>query len=195
MNRTAFFLLACHVGLCLAAPLVAQDQPTRPPITGIAHVRIDSTDLRKSADFYSRMLGLPPRSGGCTGMTRPCFILNDRQQVLLSQAPAAPPPNLLFEIAFATPDIGRMRAYLLAHNVPVGPISRDINSVAYCSLRDPEGNAIAFVQLHPLTGTKAPAGKLSTRMLHAGFIVRDRAAEDRFYRDLLGFRMYWHGGF
>ena len=22
MNRTAFFLLACHVGLCLAAPLV-----------------------------------------------------------------------------------------------------------------------------------------------------------------------------
>jgi len=128
-------------------------------------------------------------------MTRPCFILNDRQQVLLSQAPAAPPPNLLFEIAFATPDIGRMRAYLLAHNVPVGPISRDINSVAYCSLRDPEGNAIAFVQLHPLTGTKAPAGKLSTRMLHAGFIVKDHAVEDRFYRDLLGFRMYWHGGF
>jgi len=32
-------------------------------------------------------------------------------------------------------------------------------------------------------------------MLHAGFIVKDRAAEDRFYRDLLGFRIYWHGGF
>ena len=61
MNRTAFFLLACRVGLCLAAPLVAQDQATRPPITGIAHVRIYSTDLRKSTDFYSRMLGLPER--------------------------------------------------------------------------------------------------------------------------------------
>jgi len=32
-------------------------------------------------------------------------------------------------------------------------------------------------------------------MIHAGFIVKDRAAEDRFYMDLLGFRMYWHGGF
>jgi Glyoxalase/Bleomycin resistance protein/Dioxygenase superfamily len=99
--RLILFVLTI-VGYCLAAPLVAQDQPTRPPITGIAHVRIYSTDLRKSADFYSRMLGLPARSGGCTGMTHPCFILSDRQQVLLSEAPATPPPNLLFEIAFAT---------------------------------------------------------------------------------------------
>ena len=195
MIRTALFLLAFHIGLCQAAPLVAQDQPTRPPITGIAHVRIYSSDLRRSTDFYSRILGLPARSGGCTGMTRPCFILSDRQQILLSEAPATPARNFLFEIAFATPDIGRMRAYLLAHNVAVGPVTRDINSVAYFSLHDPEGNSIAFVQLHPLTGSRAPAGKLSTRMLHAGFIVKDHAAEDRFYRDLLGFRMYWHGGF
>lgn len=195
MNRIAFFLLACCVGPCLVAPVVAQDQPTRPPITGIAHVRIYATDLAKSSDFYSRMLGLPPRSGGCTGMARPCFVLSDRQQILLSKAPATPPANFVSEIAFATPDIGRMHAYLLAHKVAVGPVSRDIDSVAHFSLRDPEGNNIAFVQLHPLTGSNAPPGKLSTRMLHAGFIVKDRAAEDRFYRDLLGFRMYWHGGF
>ena len=95
-------------------------------------------------------------------MTRPCFILSDHQQILLSKAPAAPPPNLLFEIAFATPDLGRMRTYLLAHNVAVGRPARDINSVEYFSLRDPEGNPIAFVQLHPLTGSNAPAGKLSS---------------------------------
>src|SRR5215469_4687910 len=98
MSRTALFLLACRIGLCFAVPLVAQDQPTRPPIMGIAHVRIYSTDLRKSSDFYSRLLGLPARSGGCTGMVRPCFVLSDRQQVLLSEAPATPPLNLLFEI-------------------------------------------------------------------------------------------------
>src|SRR6516162_7722963 len=195
MNRTALFLLVCPLVLFLASNLIAQEQPTRPPITGIAHVRIYSTDLRKSTDFYSRMLGLPARSGGCTGMTRPCFILNDHQQILVSEAPAARPLNLLFEIAFATPDLGRMRTYLLAHKVAVGPPGRDINSVAYFSPRDPKGNSIAFVQFHPLTGSKAPAGKLSTRMLHAGFIVKNRAVEDRFYRDLLGFRMYWHGGF
>ncbi|HLV85702.1 MAG TPA: VOC family protein [Candidatus Sulfotelmatobacter sp.] len=194
VNRIVFFVLACCVAAWLATPLVAQE-PTRPPITGIAHVRVYVTDLRKSTDFYSRMLGLPMRSGGCTGMMRHCFILNDHQQVLLAEAPAARPANFLSEIAFATSDINRMRAYLIAHNVAAGPISRDINSVAYFSLHDPEGNNLAFVQFHPLTGSVAPTGKLSGRMLHAGFIVKDRAAEDRFYRDLLGFRMYWHGGF
>jgi len=31
-------------------------------------------------------------------------------------------------------------------------------------------------------------------MIHAGFLVHNRDAEDHFYRDLLGFRLYWHGG-
>ena len=32
-------------------------------------------------------------------------------------------------------------------------------------------------------------------LLHAGFVVKDLAAENRFYMDLLGFRLYWYGGF
>lgn len=31
-------------------------------------------------------------------------------------------------------------------------------------------------------------------MIHAGFLVQSRETEDRFYRDILGFRPYWHGG-
>jgi catechol 2,3-dioxygenase-like lactoylglutathione lyase family enzyme len=31
-------------------------------------------------------------------------------------------------------------------------------------------------------------------MIHVGVIAKDRAVMDRFYRDLLGFRLYWHGG-
>jgi catechol 2,3-dioxygenase-like lactoylglutathione lyase family enzyme len=31
-------------------------------------------------------------------------------------------------------------------------------------------------------------------MIHAGFVVRNREKQDRFYRDVLGFRVYWHGG-
>ena len=34
----------------------------------------------------------------------------------------------------------------------------------------------------------------SQRVIHVGFIVRDAAKEDAFWRDLLGFRPYWHGG-
>jgi catechol 2,3-dioxygenase-like lactoylglutathione lyase family enzyme len=178
----------------ISFPLAAQDQPTRPPITGIAHVRIYSTDLHKSLDFYSRILGTAPRNAGCTGLTRPCFIVNDRQQIQLSQAVSAPPTNLLAEIAFATPDVVRMRSYLLAHNVAADPVTRDISGVAHFVLHDPEGNTIAFVQLHPRSVFTAPAEQISTRMLHAGLIVKDRAAEDRFYKEVLGFHVYWHGG-
>src|SRR6266576_3834792 len=191
MKRTALALSTAFI--CF--PLAAQDQLTRPPITGIAHVRIYSTDLHKSLDFYSQILGMTPRNAGCTGMARPCFIVNDRQQIQLSEVGSASPANLLAEIAFATPDVVRMRNYLLARSVAADPVTRDISGVAHFVVHDPEGNSIAFVQLHPRSVFTAPAEQISTRMLHAGFIVKDRAAEDRFYRDLLGFRMYWHGGF
>ena len=35
---------------------------------------------------------------------------------------------------------------------------------------------------------------VSRRLIHAGFIVHDRAAEDHFYQDILGFHLYWYGG-
>ncbi len=37
--------------------------------------------------------------------------------------------------------------------------------------------------------------QISSRLIHAGFVVKDLAAENRFYVDILGFRLYWQGGF
>ena len=39
-----------------------------------------------------------------------------------------------------------------------------------------------------------PATAASRRIIHAGFVVKDAEAENKFYRDLLGFKPYWHGG-
>ena len=59
-----------------------------------------------------------------------------------------------------------------------------------------EGNAIAFVQRPAAKIGYEPATKqISKRMIHAGFVVKDRKAENRFYVDILGFRLYWYGGF
>jgi catechol 2,3-dioxygenase-like lactoylglutathione lyase family enzyme len=189
MIRATLSLILFSV--CL--PLAAEEQ--RPPITGIAHVRLYSTDLYKSRAFYEHTLGLAHGTAGCIAVTLPCFTVNDHQQIELVQVTAGAPENLLAEIAFATPDIEQMRRYLLAHKASPGAITKDRNGVQHFELRDPEGNPLAFVQLPSERFFTAPGEQVSTRMLHAGFIVKDRAAEDRFYRDLLGFRLYWHGGF
>jgi catechol 2,3-dioxygenase-like lactoylglutathione lyase family enzyme len=134
-------------------------------------------------------------TAGCMGAILPCFTINDHQQIELLQVTAGAPDNLLAEVAFATPDVEQMRRYLLAHNVTASAIAKDSYGVQHFELRDPERNSIAFVQLPSPHFFNAPGEQVSARMIHAGFIVKDRAAEDHFYRDLLGFRMYWHGGF
>jgi catechol 2,3-dioxygenase-like lactoylglutathione lyase family enzyme len=194
MKRVSRILTA--ILLCL--PLAAQDQPARPKITGIEHVRIYVTSIDKSREFYTKIVGLPAGGGGCAGVSRPCFPVNvvPVQQIEMEQAPSPAPKDWLAELAFATDEVAQMRRYLLAHGIKVGAISKDANGAQHFELRDPEDNPIAFVQ-RPLTlvDYEISPNQVSTRLFHAGFVVRDAAVEDRFYRSLLGFRMYWHGGF
>ena len=171
-------------------------QPARPKITGIDHVRIYVSDVAKSRAFYSDALGLPSSGGNCWGSARPCFPVNSYQKVELERVPSPAPQNWLAEIAFATDDAARLRRYLLAHGVTAGPISSDGGGAPHFELRDPEGNRIAFVQRLVTTADYKISGRqLSSRLFHAGFVVKDIAAENRLYRDILGFRLYWYGGF
>ena len=32
------------------------------------------------------------------------------------------------------------------------------------------------------------------KLIHSGFVVNDRAAADNYYKRMLGFMPYWHGG-
>jgi len=175
--------------------LCADDQPVRPKITGIAAVRFYASHLEASGEFYSRILGLPSHSASCRGIAQPCFTVNSHQRIELVQAPAVLPANLLVEVAFATDDVNLMRRFLLAHGVAAGEIAKEANGERRFTLRDPAGIPIAFVQ-QPAAAAKSDISdtQVSSHLIHAGSIVRDRAAEDAFYKDLLGFRVYWHGG-
>lgn len=195
MRRTLIALILSLVALHLAVSLRGQDQLVRPPITGITYVRLWSADTHAAAGFYSKILGLIPREAGCAGMARPCYILSDHQQISLAEGAPGSQANLLAEVAFTTPNGVGMRRYLQANNIPVDAITRDFNGTVHFSLRDPGGLRILFVQaaVHRPQFT-APANQISTRLIHAGFVVPDRAAEDKFYKDILGFHVYWHGG-
>jgi len=193
-----------HAAIVLATGLVfqvaalqsgAQDKPKRPRITGIAAVRLYASNLGKSVDFYTQTLGLPASGGNCTHSPVPCFPVNWYQQVELQPAASAAPSNWLAEIRFATNDVSQLRAYLLAHGVAAEKISRDGDGPPHFALRDPEGNPVAFVQKPiAMADYRISANQMSSRLIHAGFVVKDVAAENRFYVDLLGFKLYWQGG-
>jgi catechol 2,3-dioxygenase-like lactoylglutathione lyase family enzyme len=67
-------------------------------------------------------------------------------------------------------------------------------------LKDPDGHNVEFVQYMPGSlhsknfGKFLPDTRISQRIIHVGITVKDRAAADAFYRDILGCHDIWHGG-
>ena len=194
------FLCAVLHSDALASNSNGEKLPERPRIIGIDHVSVYVSDLEKSRQFYSAVLGLTTNCPHYAGPD-PCYLVAPSdQRVLLKQAQAHA-KNWLAEVAFATDNILEMRRFLLAHGVHAGIVQTDSDGSRIFSVHDPEGNPIAFVQRSPSQGSPSKIGygsasrQISTHLIHAGFVVKDRAAENRFYVDLLGFRLYWYGGF
>ena len=196
MKRIIFSSLALF--LCLAC--AANDKSNRPRILGIAGVKFYSTNLKATRNFYSQVLGsqgtfsdeclwceTAPVAGPKLGLDLPLIAkINSGQQVLLTEAQGAPPTSLLYEVVFATDNVPAMREFLSANHVKadfVKPTSRD-----YFSVVDPEGHRIGFIS------SAAQRSASDMQIIHSGFVVKDRAAEDKFYKDVLGFHVYWHGG-
>jgi catechol 2,3-dioxygenase-like lactoylglutathione lyase family enzyme len=193
-SRVAFMLL-----LCFSVPLSAQTQPSRPKILGIDHVVFYTTQPEGAKALYGKTLGFasaaPIEAGGLAR------YLVGKQWIGLS---AAPDPNAtcrMDHVAFATADTNALRAYLMVKGVKAEAIkSQSDHSQSFFAI-DPEGNRIEFVS----RGKDAPVLRddlwldakpqtVSHHIIHVGFLVHNRDAEDHFYRDILGFHLYWHGG-
>ena len=195
-----FFLVA-------TAFVAAQTQPTRPKILGIADVHLSSTNIASARNFYSKTLN---PGGSCLWCEEaphsPLMVLLNRDQLLyVDHSPEATLSNLVAEISFAVDDLEQLLKYLKAQRIKVtatktSEFHTDADIKVYSSLlvTDPEGHHVTFVRQTsrvlwaPSVALVPPSNPL--HLIHAGFIVRDRAATEHFYRDILGFRPYWHGG-
>jgi len=159
--------------LCLAVHCVAfasKEAAKRPRITGIDHVTIYVSDVAKSQQFYSDALGL---TIGCPQYTGPdtCYLVRPwDQRIVLKPTPAEmrndAHKSWLAEIAFVTDDVWRLRDYLLAHGYHPGTVQESSDGARSFRMRDPEGNAIAFVQrLPPKIGYGPSSAQISTRLI------------------------------
>jgi catechol 2,3-dioxygenase-like lactoylglutathione lyase family enzyme len=165
----------------------------RPSILGIDHVSFYTTAPDGVKALYGGTLGLvsaaPVEPGGLMR-----YIVG-RQWVGYSAAPDPNSTNRMDHVAFATSNVAALREYLIAKGVAVSAIENRSDHTISVSLKDPEGNHIEFVERAKGEVPAAPPDSaVSRHMIHVGFLVRNRDVEDHFYRDLLGFHLYWHGG-
>jgi len=178
----------------VATSASAQAPPKRPRILGIAQVEFYSADKNAAGAFFSAVLDSncltkAPCSWNDVAQVKGEFNFHQPiggQNLRLVTSPEPTPSNLLREVAFSTDNIKALEKYLQVKKVAITRAGDH-----YLGITDPEGHEIGFFQ-SPRVDTPSPPNNL--RIIHAGFVVHDRAATDHFYRDILGFRPYWHGG-
>ena len=177
--------------LGLAAGTSSAQPAKTPAVTGISHIAVYARDLAASDHFYGFILG-GVKSSDPEDRQGVRYYFGPQQFVEVLPAPPAQGPSMLAHVAYSTPDAAGLRRYLRSRGTAAGDLRTGADGSRWFSARDPEGNEIQFVQGRGLTGVII-SSTLSGRIIHVGYLVHNRAAEDRFYRDLLGFRPYWFG--
>jgi Glyoxalase/Bleomycin resistance protein/Dioxygenase superfamily len=107
----------------------------------------------------------------------------------------------MIQIGFETKDARKLRAYLAEKGVAVpAKVGKDLDGNYSFAVKDPEGHQVEFVEytkgsLHSRNFGKAMTDKrISDHMLHVGIHVKNSDVQDKFYKDILGFRFQWKGG-
>ncbi len=187
------FLIAMVPALLLAQTI------KRPPITGIAFVKLQVSDIKKAEVFYHSLMGytMQPVVSGNTKNKLATISVNFRQSIELEDGLPAGQDERLMGLAFQTTDAEAMRLYLQSKSIVVpGVITRQPGR-AFFTVKDPDGHPITFIACDPnvkkqTKNIETPA--ISQRILHAGLTIANAQAANSFYGDILGFSEIWRGG-
>ncbi len=170
----------------------AQTATPRPRIFGIDHVSFYTTAPDGVKKLYGDLLGLtsvpPVEPGGTLRYTV------GKQWVGFSPAPDPKSTDRLDHVALLTDNIVALRKYLAGQGITVPQIQGRSDHSLFFVVEDPESHSIEFVERSQADAVAPLPSAVSRHMIHAGFLVYHRPAEDHFYLDILGFRPYWHGG-
>jgi catechol 2,3-dioxygenase-like lactoylglutathione lyase family enzyme len=197
-SRAKRGICCCILALAFAA-IPVSSEPKRPKILGIAYVQIFSSDPAAAKDFYEKVgvvranyatSDLPEQDACPTCNTIERFRRRE-EQVIITKYPVSAPASHIDKIVFRVSDAKYLQHYLSAQGVKILSVA---SSLKYFEIVDPVGLQIGFLQQSGNDGWTKDMLPSLPDIIHAGFIVHDRAAEEHFYKDILGFRPYWQGG-
>jgi catechol 2,3-dioxygenase-like lactoylglutathione lyase family enzyme len=167
---------------------------SRPKITGISHLAVYTSDSAATERYYTTIIGAAklPDPENAQGVR---YAVSSTQFIEVLPLPAGAGIDRLDHTAWNTESAEGMRKYLAAKGWTTPKhVEKGSDGSRWFAVLDPEGNKVEFVEppAHPKP-IDAP-NVIGHHIIHVGFLVHDRAAEDKFYRDLLGFNPYWWGG-
>jgi catechol 2,3-dioxygenase-like lactoylglutathione lyase family enzyme len=186
-------LLTTALLIASAAGLAGQPSPTRPKITGVSHLAVYTSNPAATEHYYTKVIGAVkmPDPENPKGVR---YVLSGTQFVEVLPLPPDAGINRMDHAGLNTEDAEGMRKYLAAKGWTVpASVTKGSDGSRWFAVKDPEGNTIQFVQPPANAKVDAP-NAIGTHIIHVGFLVHDRAKQDTFYRELLGFRPYWYGG-
>jgi catechol 2,3-dioxygenase-like lactoylglutathione lyase family enzyme len=187
-------ILATACAVAFTITVAAQPAPIRPKITGISHLAVYTSDPAATDHYYREIIGAAklPDPENPKGVR---YAINATQFIEVLPLPPGQGINRLDHSAYNTDDAEGMRKYLAAKawKTPA-KVEKGADGSRWFTVLDPEGNKVEFVQPPPRPAAIDAPNLIGRHIIHIGIMVHSRAAEDTFYRDLLGFRPYWFGG-
>jgi len=189
----ASFVAAWYAAIAIAGAC-AQTVPERPKITGISHLAVYTSDAAATEHYYTVSLGAakladPENPLGVK------YAFSPTQYIEVLPLPADAGINRLDHTAWNTASAEGMRKYLAAKGWKTpARVEHGSDGSRWFAVLDPEGNKVELVEPPAHSKPVDAPNAIGRRIIHVGFLVHDRAAEDRFYRELLGFKPYWFGG-
>src|SRR5258708_3218057 len=199
LGTTFLFVASAQV------PVNKNKEVRRPPIVGVSHIALNTDNMDAARKFYTGMLGFEEafsmnKPDGSLMLTN--FKVNDHQFIQVFPDLRTATQDRLNHICFETTDAEQLRAYMASKGVAGLPDKLEPmknGSLAF-EVHDPDGHLVEFVEYRPGSlysndfGKHLGARRISERIIHVGVTVKDRAAADHFYKDILGFKLQWHGG-
>ncbi|MDD4424933.1 MAG: VOC family protein [Mariniphaga sp.] len=200
VKRIRFFALRGMVLMVMLLHLQLDAQNiTRPPVWGIAKMTYLVSDLQLTQSYFGDFLGFEHAFSYPSGQGKVVsYKVNDRQFLEFIEDENARNKNRLVSVSFETDELQKMKEFLHDKGIEITTdIHVDGAGNQVFIVHDPSGVPIEYIQfdnqsLHSRSKGKYLSEKrISKRIHHVGLYTEQVKKNDRFYKEILGFKEMW----